>query len=245
MTDYSEVVPQYFIAEDLQSLMPNHATQEVKDKVTNAVNMFVGDVDAEEREAYKEALMGYSYVMKTGKYTTTDYLRAIRYVTIRQTGATQMEAYSRVFPERIERMKEQGRSNKYMSGIASQYNQTKLVSTIVEQSLIPVHLMNLDLYQEAINVQANLMRTAKSEMVRHKAADSLMDKLRAPEKVQMEINVGANTRSDLEAIRIETEKLAELQRKQLSIGGLTMRDMVEKTTIGVIVEGETVEQGRE
>lgn len=242
MTDYSEVVPQYFNAEDLQSLMPNHATQEVKDKVTNAVNMFVSDVSSEEREAYKDALMGYSYVMKTGKYTTKDYLRAIRYVTIRQTGATQIEAYSRVFPERVERMRAQNRSDKYISGIASQYNQTKLVSTLIEQSLIPVHLMNLDLYQEAINVQADLMRNAKSEMVRHKAADSLMDKLRAPEKVQMEISVGANTRSDLEAIRIETEKLAEIQRKSLASGKLTMNDMVEKTSIGVTYEeGETIE----
>lgn len=63
-----------------------------------------------------------------------------------------------------------GVSEKDQSSYISAYHKSKLVNLIFEQTLIPIHILNAPLLQQAINVQAELMLTANSEKVRSDAA---------------------------------------------------------------------------
>jgi hypothetical protein len=140
-------------------------------------------------------------------------------------GCTNIEAYTKTFPDKLVRFNAQGVSSKDIASYVTAYNKSKLVNLIFEQTLIPSYVLNQDLYQRALNVQADLMVNANSEKVRTDAANSLLTHLKQPETQKVELNIGVKEDSSIAHLRAATLELARQQRLAMEAGQTTAQEI--------------------
>jgi len=194
----------------------------LKNSVTEEMVKRVNDITTDPmlRESFRDNLLSYTGVLQDGKYKVEDYINAVKYVSYKLLGATNSEAYQKTFPDRFKRLVDEGADGKTISAYSTAYNKNKLVNKIMEQTLVPSYVLNADLYQRALNVQADLMMTARSEKVRSDAANSLMTALKMPEtaKVQMDINVKED--KSIDELRRTTMELVAQQRMAMQSGAM-------------------------
>ena len=193
--------------------------QELIDQINNTLS------DPEMFEAYRDNLISYTKVMADGKFKVTQYVDAVRYVSFKLMGCTNIEAYTKTFPDKYQRFVQQGVSAKDIASYVTAYNKSKLVNLIFEQTLIPSYVLNQDLYQRALNVQADLMMNAKSEKVRCDAANSLLTQLKAPEVKKVELDIGVREDSSIAALRQTTMELARQQRLMMESGAMNAQEI--------------------
>lgn len=200
--------------DDLKSALPAHmksaATQELADLVNNAAT------DLEFARTIRENVISYTAVLKDGRFRVEDYVSAVSYVSYKLMGFTNQESYKRAFPTRYSTLVANGADDKTISAYVAAYNKNKLVNLILEQTLVPVWVLNQDAVQKAINTQLELMTSAKSEMVRTQAANSILTHLKRPEKVQVEMNLGEVENAGMKELK---ESMAALAQHQLSLIG--------------------------
>lgn len=205
--------------------------QELIDQINNTLS------DPEMFESYRDNLISYTKVMADGKFKVTSYVDAVRYVSFKLMGCTNIEAYTKTFPDKYQRFIQQGIQAKDIASYVTAYNKSKLVNLIFEQTLIPSHVLNQDLYQRALNVQADLMINAKSEKVRCDAANSLLTQLKAPEVKKVELDIGVKEDSSIAALRATTMELARQQRLMMESGAMNAQEVAHgKLVIDVVAE---------
>ena len=216
--------------EDVRQALPIHLKNAATKELVDALNNI--PLDPEVADTIRDNFISYSKVLKEGKYKIEDYMNAIAYVTFRMMGYNNQESYARTFPQRYNALVAQNKSSKEISSYVAMYNKGKLVNAIMEQSMIPVWLINHDVMQKAINHQVYLMENAKSEMVQMQAAKALMDTLKKPESKDINVNIGTTEDKGVEELRNMMVGLAERQ-KQLIEQGVSTRDIAHQKLIDV------------
>lgn len=168
----------------------------------------------------RDNFISYTHVLKDGKYKIDDYLSAVKYVSFKLMNMSNQDAYAKTFPQRIATLTQAGRTPKEISAYVSMYSKGKLVNALMEQVIIPTWVLNQDKLQDAINVQADLMVNAQSEMVRTTAANSLMTHLARPkEAAGININVNqTNENSALDELRELLSGMSQVSRDLISQG---------------------------
>ena len=208
--------------DQLRGCVPLSIRKNIKQNMVDLVNSNCDDVD--ERNTFRDNILTFASVLQEGKWKFEDYICAVKYVSHKLLGDGNSMAWAKVFPDRYQRLVDKGASSKVISAHTTQYNGTDLVSKIVERTLSPVWITNCDILQEAINVQATLMRGAKSETVRHKAAANLIENLKRPENIQVDLNVGVSN-DTVEDLRNVTRALAQQQKMMIEQGHATASDI--------------------
>lgn len=196
----------------------NSVTQELVDTINNVTQ------DQLLAESFRENFISYSGVMKDGKFKVHDYLNAVQYVTYKHMGYSNKDAYFKTFPNRQAELVARGTSEKDISAYVSAYHRGKLVNLIMEQSLVPVWIVNQDNYQKAINVQVELMNTAVSEKVRCDAANSILTHLAKPKDQVTNINLDLRENSGLTDLKNTLEALAQKQIEAIQ-GGTSTKEI--------------------
>lgn len=189
-----------------------------------------------EREAYRDNLVSYASVMRDGKYTIQQYLNAVRYVSFKVLGSSNIEAYVKCFPDKYAEFVRTGVSAADVAKYCAAFNKSKLVNLVFEQTLIPTHILNADLYQRALNKQADLMRNAKSEKVQTDAANSLLTHLKPPETKHIEIDLNIKEDSSIVALRESTMKLVAEQSKAIASRNSTAKQVAHSK---LVIDGES------
>lgn len=201
---------------ELQQALPAHlktaATQELADKVNNIT------ADPEFAQTIRENVVSYTSVLKEGRFKIEDYLNAVAYVSFKLMGYNNQESYKRTFPSRYANLVANGADEKTISAYVSAYNKGKLVNLILEQTLVPVWVLNQQIYQEAINTQAQLMLNAQSEKVRCEAANSILTHLKRPEKTVVDLNIGVAETSGMQELKDTLSQLARQQQELIGQG---------------------------
>lgn len=192
--------------------MKNLATQAFTDRINNIVS------DPEVAEQVRANFITYSSVLQEGRYTSTDYLNAITYVSYKLMGVTNLEAYTKTFPQRYQQLVAKGTASKDIAAYVSAYNRGKLVNAIFQQTMVPFWVLNQDVYQKAINTQLDLMQNANSEKVRSDAANSILTHLKPPEAKEINLNLGVKENSGLTELKDAMRQLAEQQKAAISDG---------------------------
>ena len=222
--------------EEVRSALPAHLKGAATDGLVKALNEI--PIDPIYAENIRENFISYTSVLINSKYKMEDYMNAVAYVTFRLAGFNNQEAYIRTFPERYARLVAEGKSSKEISSYVAMYNKGQLVQKIMEQTMIPVWLMNQDIMQKAINKQVELMDGAKSEMVQHQAAKALMEILKKPEAKEVNVNLGAVEDKGLEALTQLMNGLANKQQEMIS-KGMGTRDIAHQKLIDITPEEES------
>lgn len=202
--------------EEVKDAAPNglrgNMTQAVVDQVNQA------STDPEHAEAIRNNFISYITVMRDGKFKAEDYVNAVTYVSYKLMGYSNKEAYERTFPLRYTGLVAQGKSKKDIASYVAGYNKGRLVTLISEQTAIPAWVLNQDIYQQAINTQADLMINARSEKVRADAANSILTHLKKPETKQVDLNIGVQETSGMTELRDLLTGLAEKQQAAIEQG---------------------------
>jgi len=209
--------------DQFRQALPEKVKKSINQELIDQVNITLSDPDM--YEAYRDNLLSYTRVMADGRFKVSEYINAVKYVSHKLMGATNIEAYSKTFPDKIHRFAASGVSSKDVASYVTAYNKSKLVNLIFEQTLIPSYVLNQDLYQKALNVQADLMVNAKSEKVRSDAANSLLTHLKMPDTQKVELEIGIKEDSSIAALRATTLELARQQRLMLEAGAMNAQQV--------------------
>lgn len=218
--------------DQFQLALPDKVKKSINQELIDQINNTLSD--PEMFESYRDNLISYTKVMADGKFKVTQYIDAVRYVSFKLMGCTNIEAYTKTFPDKYQRFIQQGVQAKDIASYVTAYNKSKLVNLIFEQTLIPSHVLNQDLYQRALNVQADLMINAKSEKVRCDAANSLLTQLKAPEVKKVELDIGVKEDGSIAALRATTLELARQQRLMVESGAMNAQEVAHGK---LIIEG--------
>ena len=222
--------------EEVRASVPIKLQSVVSQSLVDKLNYLNSEVP-EAAENIRDNFITYVDVLQEGKYKLEDYLNAIKYVSFKLMNKTNRDAYRLTFPDRFKRMKESGNAEKDIDSVISAYNRNKLVNKIYEKTIIPSWILNQDAYQEAINTQVRLMRTASSERVQAMAADSILNHLKRPENItQAQLNINVGTGSFIDELQKNLINLAQSQ-KELIKSGVSTKEIAEQRII-VDVEPE-------
>lgn len=222
--------------EQFKRALPAQVRKTVNQQLIDQMNKTLSEPELYEN--YRENLISYASVMGDGRFKISNYIDAVKYVSHKLMGKTNLDAYTATFPHKIQRFTAQGVASKDIASYVTAYNKSKLVSLIMEQSLIPSWVLNQDLYQKALNVQADLMVTARSEKVRSDAANSLLTHLKAPETAKVELEVKTSEDSSIAQLRRATLELAAQQRQALQAGQVNAQEVAHSR---VVIDGEAEE----
>jgi hypothetical protein len=217
------------IAQALPANLKTAATQQLADLVNNIV------ADPLIAEQVQQNFISYAHVLKEGKYKSEDYVHAVAYVSFKHMGYSNQDAYFKTFPSRHQALVAKGTSSKDISSYVAAYHKGKLVNAILEQSLIPVWLLNQENYQKAINTQVDLMQNAQSEMVRTTAANSILTHLAKPKEVAGKISIDINESSGMNEMREALASMAKRQQELIELG-VNTREIAGQR----IIQGEVV-----
>jgi len=205
--------------EQFKNALPDKVKKSINQELIDQINHTLSDPDL--YEAYRDNLLSYTKVMADGRFKIGDYINAVKYVSHKLSGGTNIDAYSRTFPDKIIRFAATNVASKDVASYVTAYNKSKLVNLIYEQTLIPHYVLNQDLYQKALNVQAELMVGANSEKVRTDAANSLLTHLRMPDIKKVELDITMKEDSSINALRMATMELVANQRLVMQAGQMT------------------------
>lgn len=204
----------------LPKQMKGRVTQEVMDLINDALQ------DEFTREQFSENFLGFTTVLQEGRWKMTDYVNAVKYVSYKVMGSNNLEAYAKTFPHKFQALLAQGKSAKEQSAYVAMYNKSKLVNMVLAQSQIPTHILNAHVFQEAINVQRDIMNdTNNAPKVRSEAANSLMTHLKAPEEKKVELEIGLKDTGELSEMKEIMQQMASMQREKIIEGEFSPRDV--------------------
>lgn len=221
--------------EQFKQALPVAFRGNVNKDVMKSINDVLSDPNIAEQ--YRDNLVGYTNVIKEGKFKLESYVYAVKYVTQKLMGKSNTDAYIATFPDKYQDFVARNVSQKDIASYISAYNKGKLVSLIMEQALIPVWVGNQDLYQKALNVQAELMMNAQSEKVRCEAANSILTQLKQPDKTKITLDVSEEASDTMKALRDSTMALVAQQREMIQAG---MTNAKEVAGTALIIDGEVV-----
>lgn len=203
------------VAQALPITLRSAVDQALVDKINNITS------DPVMAEHVRDNFISYTKVLADGRFKTEDYLHAVTYVSFKLMGMTNQDAYFRTFPQRHSALVAKGTSQKDISAYVSAFNKGKLVNLIMEQTLVPTWVLNQDVYQKAINVQAELMVSANSEMVRMQAANSILTNLAKPKEAGPLINIDMTENAGMVELRELMMQVAKKQVEAIENGAST------------------------
>lgn len=172
--------------------------------------------DPEESRYIRENFITFAQVLQEGRFKLGDYVRAVMYVSHKVMGKSNLDAYKATFPDRYQQMVADGRQSKDIASYVAAYNKGKLVNLVYERAAIPTWVLNQDLFQKALNVNAQIMEDPTvSDKVRVEAANSILTHLKRPEtnKAELKIEVGMN--DGMRALEQRLAEMAEAQQKTI------------------------------
>lgn len=219
--------------QEFKEALPKGLQKGVNQEVMDLVNNVIGE--PEFIENFRDNLVGYQSVLLQGKFKVSNYVEAVKYVSHKLMGTNNIQSYTRAFPQKVAEFKRRGVTDKDIASYVYAYNKSKLVNLIMAQSLIPTHVLNADVYQEAINIQLDLARNANSEKVRSDAANSLLVQLRPPEVKKIELDIAHKEDSSISALRETTMQLVAETRLALQAGALNAQQAAHQ---GLVIEAE-------
>jgi hypothetical protein len=225
-----------------QELIKAISIEEIKAAVPSKKNAITSEIvelinrSQEEPEFQGESLLStmttYESVMagRSG-VGIKDYINAVRFCAYLMTvDDNYTEAYCKTFRERDfvkERLGSSTDTVEYreLTKAASRYRASKLVVDILTISQVPLDLMFTGARYRAVGVLATLMETAKYDKDRISAAKELLAATKGPEKLQVQLGVGAGESSAIDRLNDQLAMIAARQMGMLESGAVSLQEL--------------------
>jgi hypothetical protein len=221
--------------EELQELVPKRQRTVISEEIVDKINLIAAEPEA--GEEFKQNLFSYSTVIANGSYSLKEYTNGVWFVTLILLGHKDIDAYRIVFKDRYRKLIDKGLDRSKISAYATAVKKTKIVSQLLEQTMVPSYILNAPIYQEALNHSRYLMLNARSETVQQKAAETIMTQLKAPEAAKLEVDISVNKGDIIEDNEAFMRKIAEAKLVEMEKGG-DVHKLTNMTMNAEIVEEE-------
>lgn len=242
MSDIDDIKPPVVMnkvtEEQIKHCLPKGVNAKVTPEIVHTINNIIDN--CEYAEEYRNNLFSYTTVLMNPKYKLADYVKAAQFVTYKLLGDSNKLAYAKTFPDRFDRLIQLNKSEKDISAYTSAYAANEMVVRITEQTVMPLHIVNNDLRQQAINVLAQTMlNEATSPKVRVEAANTLLTHTAPPKDSKIEISLGQNQASVISELYKATVDLAAQQKTMIQSGLYNAKDIAEAKLI-IDVDAEEI-----
>jgi len=226
--------------DSLKAVTPKSQRSMITTELVDKLNQW-GE-DPKLLESYGENVLSYISVLRDGKFKIDDYMNAVRFVSYKLMGYTDIDAYTITFPDRYQRLIDDGVPREDMSPYVAAYKKNMLVVKIFEQTVIPVRVTNNHMAQEALNELMRIGLNGRSEMARVAALSKVIDKTDATEDSKLQIDIGVNNASIIDDYELAMKKMAEKQLELMAQGGdlkaITNASIKRDEVIEVEVDGD-------
>lgn len=218
------------VKQTLPTKLKSIITQELVDSLNNISN------DPDHADTIKENFISYAKILQEPHISIQNYINAIKYCSYKIMGESNIDSWIKTFPDKYQSLRARGCSTKDISSHVTSYHKSKTVNLILERAMVPVWLLNQDMFQQALNVQATIMNDEDvSPMHRVAAANSVLTHLKRPEVAAPSINIDMRETSGLNDLKDTLNKLAK-QQLELIEQGVTAKSIAEQK----IIEGEVI-----
>jgi hypothetical protein len=92
--------------DDVKKALPQHLRASVTQAMADTLNTIAADPIMAEN--IRDNFIGYSAILKEGKFKTEDYINAVAYVSYKLMGYSNEDAYARTFPARYANLTARG-----------------------------------------------------------------------------------------------------------------------------------------
>lgn len=179
------------------------------DEMLNMLNA----IDTDGADLVRENWLTYSSVLREGA-SIEQYTNAVKYVSLKQMGHSNQQAYSIALAERYQEMVSKGYDDKRISSSVAAYHKGAMVQKILAQSTIPIWMLYADEQHKAIKTLVDLMQNANSEKVRCDSANNLLTHIKRPEAALVQLDV---THKQADGMSDLSNMLADLASKQMKV----------------------------
>ncbi len=210
--------------DEAKALVPGSVRGTVDQAFVDQINAAVSD--PMEAEAIRDGFVTYSHVLKEGKFKLQDYLNAVKYVSYKQMGLNNQDAYAKAFPQRWINIQASGKDP---SPYVAMYHKNKLVNTIMQQSMIEPWLLYQDAFTVGIKTAVEVARNGQSEIARVQAANALMTHLKRPETAKIKLELGGfDGLNELRDLLVQTaeQTIASVATGSRTAGQITKQPLV-------------------
>jgi hypothetical protein len=192
----------------------------------------------------RENWLTHANILREGTYSMEQYLTAIKYVTLKQMGHTNQQAYSIALADRYQDMRAKGYDEQRISSHVAAYHKGALVQKLLAQSTIPLYMLYQDEAHKAIKTLVDVMTDDNtSPRTRAEAADKLLAHIKRPEAAKIELEVSQKQSDGMQELAVMMRELASKQLAAIEAGGnvKTVANLPLNKREPVLIEGTKVE----
>lgn len=169
----------------------------------------------------RENWLTHANILREGTYSMDQYLTAIKYVSLKQMGHTNQQAYSIALSDRYQELVAKGYDDQRISSHVAAYHKGALVQKLLAQSTIPLYMLYQDEAHKAIKTLVKVMEDEEgsSPRTRAEAADKLLNHIKRPEAAKVELEVTQKQGDGMMELHAMMRDLAQKQLAAISAGG--------------------------
>ena len=220
--------PEAYTVDGLRKLFPKK-----KATITEETVEYINAAKADEGfnvDDFIKTLVDYQSIMYDSKASLMEYMRAIKFCAYLETedslvGAYRKARYDDEFVMRCGEAKSGTPEYNAMSSAASRYRKSKLVVQILAQSDMPLYLMFQGFRYKAVAVLAKEMNDAPYARDRIAAAKALLESVKAPENVKVELDIGVKENSAIQSLNEQLAEFASKSMEQLQNGKTDLKTL--------------------
>lgn len=213
--------------EQVKQYYPIKLPKKSLEKATVLINEAINGIGEGLEEFLKSNMIGLLSVMKDNKTNNVkEFINAVKFITFKQAGDTNVRAYAKTFPDKLKRMQEDKIPNSYLHSYAGIYSKSALVTKMQAALIVPTHILYQDVFHKAVMVQYQIMTDDSiNPKIRQEAAGAIMTHLKPPEVKQMELQVDFNESNFLEQFKETMSSMAQQQQTLIMEGRYTVSDV--------------------
>ena len=168
---------------------------------------------------FQANVLSYIGVLKDGRFKITDYMNAVRFVSYKLIGHNDIDAYAIAFPDRYQRLIDEGENRNSIAPYVSMYKKGKLVVQIFEQTIVPSHVLNAPMHQQALNIALAIAMDSRSDVARVNACNTILANTKPPEAVKLELDISIDTGSVIDDYESAMRAMVDKQKELIAQGG--------------------------
>ena len=169
-------------------------------------------------------------VMAKNSSSMTEFIEAITFCAFLEADDKFIEAYKKTFGHRDfvrDRMESPTISKEYkeLSSAASRYRKSPIVIDILTQANVPLYLMFQGTTFEAVGVLSKEMTQAPHAKDRIAAAKAILEHVKPPENVKIELDVGVKENNAIQELNDQLAKFASSTAIHLEAGSADLKKL--------------------
>jgi hypothetical protein len=204
----------------------------------------LNSIETDGAELVRENWLTHANVLREGTYTLDQYTTAIKYVSLKQMGHTNQQAYSIALAERYQELVAKGYDDQRISSHVSAYHKGALVQKLMAQSTVPLYMLYQDEAHKAIKTLVQIMSEPNASFkTRAEAADKLLTHVKRPEAAKIELEVSQRQSDGMNELSVMMRDLAQRQLNAIAEGG-NVKDVANlplNKREPILIEGTKVE----